>query len=266
VSQIGVSRLFVSLAGRRVLESLSIALAPGEWVCLVGPNGAGKTTLLRALAGLVPYSGSVTIGGAEVSRLARRALAQQVAFVPQAPVLPPAMTVEEYVLLGRTPHLAYFARETQADFQATREALARLDLGAFAERPLGTMSGGERQRAVLARALAQQAQILLLDEPTSALDIGRQQQALELVDGLRTQLELTVVSAMHDLTMASQYAARVALLSGGRLIADGTAGEVLTAERVAEHYEARVEIVASGQGIAVLPTRQAAVTELGAPR
>ncbi len=254
---IATRELSVRLGGGDVVASVSLSLEAGEWIALVGPNGAGKTTLLRALAGLVSYRGSVSIDDREVRQLGRRVLAQLVALVPQAPVLPPALTVEEYVLLGRTPHLAYFAREARADFAATRDALARLDLTGFAKRPLGTMSGGERQRAVLAKALAQQAPILLLDEPTSALDIGRQQQALELVDGLRNQLELTVISAMHDLTLAARYAARLVLLSEGRLIADGPAVDVLTVERLAEHYNASVEIVESPQGIAVLPARQA---------
>jgi len=262
VSKLQVSGLSVVLDGRQVVESVTLALAPGDWVCLVGPNGAGKTTMLRALAGLVGYRGSLRLDGAEVSGLGRRALARLVAFVPQAPLLPAAMTVEEYVLLGRTPHLAYFARESAADYAAMRRALRRLDLEPFATRPLGTMSGGERQRALLARALAQEAPILLLDEPTSALDIGRQQQALELVDGLRDQLELTVVSAMHDLTLASQYAPRLCLLSNGRLVADGEPAQVLTVERVGEHYDASVEIVQGAHGLAVIPARVRAAGRL----
>ncbi len=164
------------------------------------------------------------LGGDEVSALGRREVARRLAFVPQAPLLPPGMRVDEYVLLGRTAHLGPFGYEGPADLEAAGRALARLDLGPFSQRRLQTLSGGEQQRAVLCRALAQDAPLLLLDEPTTSLDLGRQQQALELVAALREQRELTVISAMHDITLAAQYADRLLLLAGGRLVADGAAG------------------------------------------
>jgi iron complex transport system ATP-binding protein len=158
------------------------------------------------------------------------------------------MTVAEYVLLGRTPHIGYFANESRADREAADRALTRLDLVRFAGRRLATLSGGERQRAVLARALAQEPSVLLLDEPTAALDVGRQQQALELVDSLRRDAGLTVLSAMHDLTLAGLY--------GGRVVASGTARAVLTPELIAAHYGAEVRVIdGNGAGIAVLPFR-----------
>ena len=156
---------------------------------------------------------------------------------------------------GRTPHLGPLARESAADRDAAWHALERLELEELAERPLGTLSGGERQRAVVARALAQEASIVLLDEPTAALDIGHQQQALELLDALRDRQGLTLVAAMHDLTLAAQYADRVLLLSRGRIVADGTPGEVLTEDALSEHYGATVRVVTVDDRLAVLPTR-----------
>ena len=147
------------------------------------------------------------------------------------------------------------AREGAADRDAAWNALDRLELEELAERPLGTLSGGERQRAVVARALAQEASIVLLDEPTAALDIGHQQQALELLDGLRDRQGLTLVAAMHDLTLAAQYADRVLLLSRGRIVADGTPGEVLTEDALREHYGATVRVLTVDDRLAVLPTR-----------
>jgi iron complex transport system ATP-binding protein len=239
-----------------VLRGVSASVATGEWVGLIGPNGAGKSTLLRATAGLLPYGGSITLGGDQVSALGRREVARRLAFVPQAPLLPPGMRVDEYVLLGRTAHLGPFGYEGPADLEAAGRALARLDLGPFSQRRLQTLSGGEQQRAVLCRALAQDAPLLLLDEPTTSLDLGRQQQALELVAALREQRELTVISAMHDITLAAQYADRLLLLAGGRLVADGSPEEIATAELIAEHYGAEVRVVGAGGSLAVIPVRR----------
>jgi iron complex transport system ATP-binding protein len=158
------------------------------------------------------------------------------------------------VLLGRTPHVGVFAREGATDRTAARQALERLELDDIATRALGSLSGGELQRAVIARALAQAAPILLLDEPTTALDIGHQQQALELVERLRREEGLTVVAAMHDLTLAAQYGDRVVLVDRGRTVADGAARDVLTSERVAALYGARVRVI-DDDGFAIVPVR-----------
>jgi iron complex transport system ATP-binding protein len=165
------------------------------------------------------------------------------------------MTVAEYVLLGRTPHLGPLAKEGARDRDAAARSLGRLDLLPFADRRLGTLSGGEKQRVVVARALAQEAPIVLLDEPTAALDIGHQQQALELLDGLRVEAGLTLVSAMHDLTLAAQYADRMLLLDAGRIVADGPPVDVLTEAVIAEHYGAAIDVVPVGDRIAVVPRR-----------
>ena len=165
--------------------------------------------------------------------------------------MPAGMTVREYVLLGRTPYVSYAGREAAAT-AATAGGARPPRPRRLADRQLGTLSGGERQRAVLARALAQEAPLLLLDEPTSALDAGRQQEALELIDALRLDAGLTVLAAMHDLTLAGQYASRLLLLSGGRIVAQGAPAEVLTEPLIAEHYGARVRIV---DGLAVVPVR-----------
>jgi iron complex transport system ATP-binding protein len=250
-----VSGLSVSFGQTEVVCGLSASVARGEWVALIGPNGAGKTTTLRALAGLVPFRGSVLLEGRALAETRRREIARRIALVPQHPQIPATLTVAEYVLLGRTPHIATLASETRADHLAAERAIERLALQAFVERSLGSLSGGELQRAVLARALAQEARILLLDEPTSALDIGRQQQALELVDELRRDGELTVVAAMHDLSLASQYADRLLLLDRGRLVVQGRPREVLDEATIGTYYGAEVRVIHENGSVFVLPRR-----------
>ena len=252
---IGLRRVTVHLGGRPVVDRVDAVVEGGEWVALIGPNGAGKTTLLRAIARLVPFAGDISLDSRPVEELSRSELARLVAVVPQEPSTPPWMTVGEYVLLGRTPHLGPLAKEGAHDREAAARALGRLDLLPFVQRRLGTLSGGEKQRVVVARALAQEAPIVLLDEPTAALDIGHQQQALDLLDVLRQESGLTLVAAMHDLTLAAQYADRMLLLDGGRVVADGTPVDVLTEARIAEHYGAAIDVVDVGGRIAVIPRR-----------
>jgi len=240
------------------LDGVTAAAADGEWIGVIGPNGAGKTSLLNALMRLVPFRGTVAVCGQPAGRLNRRELARLIAYVPQRPLLPPDMTVSDYVLLGRTAHIGYLRVETASDRRICAEILDRLDLSRMADRALRAMSGGELQRLVLARALAQQAPVLLLDEPTSALDLGRRMEALEIVDEMRLERGLTVLSAIHDLTLAGQFADRLILLAGGRIAAAGPAESVLDDRLLAEHFGAGVEVVMTETGdLAVISRRRA---------
>jgi iron complex transport system ATP-binding protein len=255
VTAIALDDVTVVLGGRPVVDGIELDVERGEWLALIGPNGGGKTTLLRAIAGLVPFAGSIALEERLTQAMHRRELSRLLAVVPQEPSTPPWMTVGEYVLLGRTPHLGPLAKEGVRDREAAARALTRLDLVDYRERLLGTLSGGEKQRVVVARALAQEAPIILLDEPTAALDIGHQQQALDLIDVLRVESGLTLVSAMHDLTLAAQYADRMVLLDRGRVVADGTPRDVLTEEAIARHYGASIDVVPVNGRIAVVPRR-----------
>ena len=255
MSAIELRGVSVQLGGRTVVDRLDAAVADGEWLALIGPNGAGKTTLLRAICGLVPFAGSIWLGGRSIAQLRRVELARLIAVVPQEPSTPPWMTAGEYVLLGRTPHLGPLAKEGRRDREAAARALARLDLLGYEERRLGTLSGGEKQRVVVARALAQEARIVLLDEPTAALDIGHQQQAFDLLDLLRAESGLTLVAAMHDLTLAAQYADRMVLLDAGRVAADGVPHDVLTEALIGSHFGASIDVVPVGDRLAVIPRR-----------
>ncbi len=239
------------------LAGVSDQVAAGEWLAIIGPNGAGKSTLLRCIAHLARHDGRIAIGGQPITGMPRRQLARLVAYVPQSPVLPPEMTVGDYILLGRTPHIGYLRMETTADKRICGELLERLGLAAMSARALSTLSGGESQRLVLARALAQQAPVLLLDEPTSALDLGRRVDALELIDGVRRERSLTVVSAVHDLTLAGQFADRLLLLAGGHVADGGTPRQVLRPDVLAPHFGAGVEVMVAADGGLVVISRRA---------
>ncbi|MFI1994669.1 ABC transporter ATP-binding protein [Actinoplanes sp. NPDC020271] len=255
VHMIKIEDLTVRLDNALIVDHISLDVADGEWVTVIGPNGAGKSTVLRAVAGLLPFDGTIRLDGRPLGDLPRRERAKALAVVVQNPVVPPAMTVFDYVLLGRTPYIAPLGRESAADLAAVEAELTALDLVPFAGRRLDTLSGGERQRVFLARALAQGARILLLDEPTSALDIGHQQEVLELVDDLRASRGLTVLATMHDLSTAGEYADRMVLLSGGRVAAAGTPSEVLTEANLAEHYRVRVRVIPGDHGPLVVAVR-----------
>ena len=239
----------VTYGGRTVLGPVTVEVADGEWVGIIGPNGAGKTTMLKTAVGVAPHTGSVSLGG----RVRRPGL--DIAWMPQRPQLPEEMGVADYVMLGRTPHLGYLAAESKHDVATVYTALERLDLSDFARRPLGTLSGGEAQRVVLARALAQEAPVLLLDEPTASLDIGHAVEVLDVVDELRREGGLTVVTAAHDLTLAGRYAERLLLMSGGVVAAQGTPTAVLTEANLVAHYGAGIRVLDDRDGPIVVPLR-----------
>lgn len=236
----GVSVVY---GGTTVLDDVSLSVDRGSWMGVLGPNGAGKSTLLRVIAGERPTAGAVAVVGDDIGALTARRRAHRVAYLPQSPTYPRGMTVFDYVLLGRTSHMGRLAAESSGDIEFVWEAIRALDLEILIARDVATLSGGETQRLALARAIAQRAPVLVLDEATASLDVARQHQVLELIDQLRTERELAVVSAVHDLTAAGQFCDRVALLDGGRLRSIGTPSEVLTEDLLADVYEPGIRVL-----------------------
>jgi iron complex transport system ATP-binding protein len=251
-----VQGICVAFAGREVLKDVSFDVQAGEILGVIGPNGAGKTTLIRALSGVVaPSRGEVRIDGRNLGSLKPAERARRVAVVPQARSLPQAFTGWELVLLGRTPHLNWLGSVTRADEEGVIQALELARASDLAHRRLGELSGGEQQRLLLARALAQQAPLLLLDEPTTHLDLQYQVQLLDEVRSLAQNRRLAVVVALHDLNLVSRYADRVALLVDGSLRALGAPADVLQPDLLGQVYQIPLQIVegtASGRPV-ILP-------------
>ena len=228
---------------REVLQDVSLRLAAGEVVALAGPNGAGKTTLLRVASGTLPaWRGAVRWQGEDLLALPPRLRARRMAVVPQARQAPPTFTVYQTVMLGRTPYLSWLGVPGPRDRAAVRRALEQTDLTGLAHRMLGQLSGGEQQRVLLARALAQETPLLLLDEPTTHLDLRHQVALLKMVRRLSRENGLTVLMVLHDLNLAARFADRIALFSRGQVVAAGTPREVLTPALIAEVYQTKVVI------------------------
>lgn len=251
-----------------VLEGVDLSLVPGELCVVLGPNGAGKTTLLRALAGLLrPRSGEVRLGGRRVAELRRREVARRLAVVPQELLVPFPYRVRELVAMGRAPHVGPLGREGPRDRAVVDDAIETLGLSAFAERGYDTLSGGEKQRVVLARALAQEAPALLLDEPTAHMDLGHRVHTFEWlrewvgrVPGERAALVVT-----HDLILAQHFADRVVLLHRGRVAASGGV-EVLTLERIGEVYEVDASLSHDASGRPVIVAARSRIRYTAGPQ
>jgi len=233
----------IAYQARLILRDITLDVKAGEVVALIGPNGVGKSTLIRAITGGVPITrGRVRAADRDLLHLPIEQRARLVAVVPQAVYLPEAFTVAETVLMGRTAYLGWLGRETPTDLNLVRDALERTCLTEVAGRRIGQLSGGEQQRVLIARALAQSAKILLLDEPTAHLDLKHQAGILSLVRDLAKTAGYAILIALHDLNLAAMYADRVALLSNGALVALGTPPEVLTADRLSPVYGLNISV------------------------
>ncbi len=234
-----------SFNGTPVLSQVDLCLEPGKVLGVIGPNGAGKSTLVRLLSRLlIPAGGAIQLNGRELSQWSRSEIARVLAVVPQDPELPPSFTVWEMVLMGRTPHLGWLGRVSTADREIAHQSMVDSGIGDLADRLVSQLSGGEQQRVVIARALAQEPQVLLLDEPTAHLDINHQIETLSLVGSLVRRRHLAALAIFHDLNLASQFCDQLILLKAGRIVAQGRPHQVLTPSVIQAAYGARVEVMA----------------------
>lgn len=246
---IKINHLSVFYDRRQALRDINLKLDPGQILAVIGPNGAGKTTLVRAISGVVPLSGGIiSINGDDLSALSPLERARKVAVVPQARNLPAAFTAWETVLLGRTPHLNFFGQLSSDDERIARLAMQKTDTLDLADRRLGELSGGEQQRLLLARAMAQHASILLLDEPVTHLDLHYQLDLMDQISSLARSDSLCVLAVLHDLNLASRYADRVALLVKGELMAYGKTGEILVPDILSKAYNLPMDVFQGKKG------------------
>ena len=243
------------LGTRAVLEGVDLAVAPGEVVGVLGRNGVGKTTLLRVASGsLVPDAGRVLLDGRPLAAMSRRERARHVALVPQDTQVPFPFSVAELVLMGRTPHLGFLGFENAHDLEVARAALSRMGIEALADRSVLTLSGGERQLAMVARALAQEPSLLLLDEPTAFLDLRHRLEVLTVVRELAASGAAALVVS-HDLGVAARFCDRLVLLGGGRVLASGPPREVLDPESLRAAFGIEAEVLTGSDGLPVVVPR-----------
>ena len=246
------------------LSEVSLEIQRGSFAGLLGPNGCGKTTLLKILSGVLrPHSGRVMLEGSPLATMSRRQVAQRIAIVPQETHPAFDYTSLEMVLMGRHPHLRGFTLEGPADLAIAEESLAATGTAHLARRPYMTLSGGEKQRVIIASALTQATDLLLLDEPTASLDLGYQLEIAALLRSLNRARGVTLVLATHDLNLAASLCDRLVLLRNGRVLSEGPTSEVLTARTVRELYgvDADVQFHSGAQHLTVVPLRRKGVTQ-----
>jgi len=241
---IKIQSICVAYGSKTVLQDVSLEIAPGEILALIGPNGAGKTTFVRATSGTVSLAaGQICVDGQDLSHLSTAERARILSVVPQARQLGGAYTVKQAVMMGRTAYMSWLGRESESDQAAVELALKQANLEEFSQRSIAQLSGGEQQRVLLARALAQSTPVLLLDEPTNHLDLQHQTNLLSLIKKLTEEKQLAVMMAMHDLNLVSFFADKVALLVDGQLICSGTPQDVLQTDNISKAYQTPVEII-----------------------
>ena len=239
-----IQNLSIAYGECLVLKEISLNVLAGEVLAVIGPNGVGKSTLIRAMSGVLPCkSGTIRVDGRDVARLSQNQRARYMAVVPQARTLPHHFTVYQTVLLGRTPYVGWLGSTGPRDHEVVCHALAQAQITHLAERWVGTLSGGEQQRVLLARALAQDTPVLLLDEPTTHLDLQHQTGLLNLIRRLASEKKLAVLMVLHDMNHAGMYADRVALFVRGRIFACGTPEEVLTQSNLTSIFQVPVSVI-----------------------
>ncbi|MFC1594537.1 ABC transporter ATP-binding protein [Candidatus Omnitrophota bacterium] len=242
-SVVQVEKLYGGYGIQPILKDLSCEITRGEFLGIIGPNGSGKSTLLRLLSRvLTPYQGRILFENKDIAHIPLKELCKRIAFVGQDTVINFSFSVEEIVLMGRIPHLKRLQLETKRDFTIARDALSLTDSLQFKDKGIDQLSAGERQRVLIAKALAQEPIVLFLDEPTSHLDIGHQIQILDLLRRLNRQKNLTIVVVFHDLNLASEYCNRLILLNDGTIFKDGSPDEVLTYQHIEAVYKTVVVV------------------------
>ncbi len=238
-----INNLLAGYGKQQVLHDITLSVNPGEVAALIGPNGSGKSTLLKTISGVLPvWNGNIHIDGYNTMQITSQERARLISVIPQARNLPPAFTAREVVSLGRTPYVSWLGKLKKEDVDQIEQAMSRTDTLHLANRQMGELSGGEQQRVLVARAIAQQPKVLLLDEPTTHLDVSYQHSLMKLVVSLAHQDHVTVLMAVHDLDLVSVFADSAFLLVSGRIVAAGTPENVLQRNILRQVYKVDMEV------------------------
>jgi len=246
---LSADNISLNFRDKSILSNVSLNVSAGEFFVIIGPNGAGKTSLLKILSGLQkPQAGSVVLKGENITSYRRRNISQILAIVPQQIEIGFPFTVKDAVIMGRTPHLGILGMEGKNDFRIAEEAMRFTEVSHLADRKLFQLSGGELQRVIIARAICQQPDIILLDEPTTALDPSHQLKIMDLMERFRKQHATTIVMVSHDLNLASMYGDRLLLLKEGKVVKTGTPKSVLNKELLEESYGCKMQVDESPLG------------------
>lgn len=250
--KVNVDSLSFSYRKDPVLKNVNFQIEAGNVLCLVGPNGSGKTTLIRCIDRILQPEGSVFINGNNIRDMSRKDIARSIGYVPQAGTKIIAATVFDVVMMGRNPYMGW--RAAEADLSRTEEAIQLLGIDDLADRQYNELSGGQQQKVLIARAVAQDPQILLLDEPTNSLDICHQLEAVSIIHKLSRKKGIAVIMAIHDLNIAARYADKIMMLKNGNLVALGSPDELMTKERIREVYGVETKIFKDAEaGIIIMP-------------
>ncbi|MEM8822647.1 MAG: ABC transporter ATP-binding protein [Pseudomonadota bacterium] len=242
---LAAENLSVGYGDTTIVKDVSLSVKPGAITALVGPNGCGKSTLLKAFARILPpMSGQVTLGDKPIRSYATRAVAREMALLPQGPVAPEGLTVTELVAQGRFPHQSLFRQWSPGDREAVERAIALTDLQDFADRPVQAMSGGQRQRCWLAMVLAQDTPLLLLDEPTTFLDLKVQVDLMALLSRIVAEDGRTMLLVLHELNLAAAFADHVVMMRDGRIVAEGTGPDVIRPDELRQVFDLRADVIA----------------------
>ncbi len=251
---LSAKNLTVKIEEKTILSGVNISFTPGKRTAIIGPNGAGKSTLLKALAGLNHrYDGQVLLGDEDTKKIGRKAFARRLAILPQGMTVPGDVTVSELVDYGRFPYRGVMtAGDPKRDREAVEQALAKTHLKGYTSQRVMTLSGGERQRAFIAMALAQEPEILLLDEPTTYLDIGHQLEVMNIIEELNRNENMTIIMVLHDINHALQYADEIVVIKDHGIYRQGTPGDILTVDLLAEVFGVKADVFVNSNGISVL--------------